>query len=356
MSGDRSGPASSPGGRPLSPGGRAAASSPVARPGPAGAAERRFRLVVLGDVMIEARADLPGVRFADVAADRLAYAPARAVVAGTAVNMARCAAGYFRRVAVLGKIGDDAFTPVIRRELRRIGVRDLLCVEPGAANGVAVMLREGAEPPAHGRSGPDGRGADGRRGVRLLVVDDHGPGRRLTESEVHRAAPAIRRADALFADGYALLAPVSRAALRAAVRIAREAGTLVAFDLVPHDVDRRLPAAEAVPVLEAADVVISEVPTLARLLGLPVPCDAAGVHDMLPVLDRAVQGRPLWLLRHGPSSLEDVVAYRREHVLLEYPTGYGPGVRRTGFGDRLAAAELYWWLSLRSGGGAPGRR
>ncbi|GLZ10915.1 hypothetical protein Acsp04_11500 [Actinomadura sp. NBRC 104425] len=355
MTGDCSGAAPSPGGRAVSPGGRAAASSPVAWPGLDGAAERRFRLVVLGDVMIEARADLPGVRFADVAADRLAYAPARAVVAGTAVNMARCAAGYFRRVAVLGKIGDDAFTPVIRRELRRMGVRDLLCVEPGAANGVAVMLRDGAEPPARGRG--DGRGGpDGRRGVRLLVVDDHGPGRRLTESEVHRAAPAIRRADALFADGYALLAPVSRAALRAAVRIAREAGTLVAFDLVPHDVDRRLPAAEAVPVLEAADVVITEVPTLARLLGLPVPCDASGVRDMLPVLDRMVGGRPLWLLRHGPSSLEDVVAYRREHVLVEYPTGYGPGVRRTGFGDRLAAGELYWWLSLRSSGGVPGRR
>ncbi|MFC7733566.1 PfkB family carbohydrate kinase [Actinomadura keratinilytica] len=164
MSGDRSGPASSPGGRPLSPGGRAAASSPVARPGPAGAAERRFRLVVLGDVMIEARADLPGVRFADVAADRLAYAPARAVVAGTAVNMARCAAGYFRRVAVLGKIGDDAFTPVIRRELRRIGVRDLLCVEPGAANGVAVMLREGPSRPRTAGAGRTGGARTGGAG------------------------------------------------------------------------------------------------------------------------------------------------------------------------------------------------
>ncbi|GAA4101599.1 hypothetical protein [Actinomadura miaoliensis] len=381
MTGDGTGAASSPGGR-------AAASAPVLWPGLDGAAQRRFRLVVLGDVMIEARADLPGVRFADVAADRLAYAPARAVVAGTAVNMARCATGYFRRVAVLGKIGDDAFTPVIRRELRRMGVRDLLCVEPGAPNGVAMMLRDGAahpdavppadgreaagdgpagraadwraEPPGDnredGRGGPTGQGADGRRGVRLLVVDDQGPGRRLTESEVRRAGRAIRHADALFADGYALLAPVSRAALRAAVQVAREAGTLVAFDLVPHDIDRRLPAAEAMPVLEAADVVITEVPTLARLLGLPVPCDAAGVREMLPALDRTVRGRPLWLLRHGPSALEDVVAYRREHVLMEYPSGYGPRVRRTGFGDRLAAGELYWWLSLRSSGGAPGSR
>lgn len=357
MTGPGAGVASSPG-SPDPPDGAAAVHPPVRWPGLDGAAERRFRLVVLGDVMIEARADLPGVRFTDLAADRLAYAPARAVVAGTAMNMARCATGYFRRVALLAKIGDDAFTPVIRRELRRMGVRDLLCVEPGAANGVSVMLRDGTgRPDAVGveGGGPVGRDALGP-GVRLLVVDDQGPGRRLTEDDVRRAAPAIRRADVLFADGYSLLAPASRGALRAALDVARRGGTLVAFDLVPHDIDRRLPAAEAAPVLGSVDVVITEVPTLARLLGLPVPSTPAEVREMLPALDRRVGGRPLWLLRHGPTSLEDVVAYRRGQVLVEYASGYGPGVRRTGFGDRLAAGELYWWLSSRCGERLPGIR
>ncbi|MGH3240494.1 MAG: hypothetical protein ACRDNL_08940, partial [Spirillospora sp.] len=118
--------------------------SPAEWPGLDGADERRFALFVLGDVGIEVRATLPDVRFAEVDADRLTYAPARAMVAGTAVNMARAATRYFHRVGVLGKVGDDDFTPVIRRELRRIGADDHLRVEPGVPNGVSVMLRDHA--------------------------------------------------------------------------------------------------------------------------------------------------------------------------------------------------------------------
>ncbi|MQY09798.1 PfkB family carbohydrate kinase [Actinomadura macrotermitis] len=304
--------------------------SPVRRPGLDGAAVRRFGLLVLGDVRIEVRAELPGVRFTELTGDRLAYAPARVLVAGTAVNLARRATGYFRRTAVLGKIGDDDFSPVIRRELRRLGVADLLCAEPGAANAVSVMLRD--------RPGADGPGR------RLLVAGEHAPSRRLSAADVRRAADGIRRADVLFLDGYGLLSPVSREALLTAAGIARGAGTAVAFDVVPHDVDARLTAAALRPVLELADVVISEAPTLARMLGLGGARECA----LPPALDALVPGRPLWLLRCGPTSLERVLAHRRGDAPLEYATGFGPGVERAGFGDRLAAAELYWWLSAHA--------
>lgn len=309
--------------------------SPVEWPGLDGADERRFSMLVIGDAGIEVRASLPDVRFADVRADRLCYAPARAVVAGTAVNLARCAAARFRRVGVLAKIGDDDYTAVIRRELRQIGAVDHLRVEAGAPNGVSVMLRD--------------RPRGGGPGVRLLVVQEEPPGRRLTAAEVAAAADAIAGADVLVADGYSVLSPVSRAALEEAARIAGAAGTRVAFDLVPHDVDARLPASDMLPVLARADLVFSEAPTLARLLGRPAPSGAGAVRGLLPVLDREVPGRPLWLLRFGPTSLEGVLAYQRGRLLMEYATGYGAGVRRAGFGDRLAACELYWWLS---GGGS----
>ncbi|WP_131736766.1 PfkB family carbohydrate kinase [Actinomadura roseirufa] len=309
------------------------ARSPVRWPGLDGAARRRFALFVIGDVRIEVRASLPDVRFGDLAADRLCYAPARALVAGTAVNLARYARGYFARVSVLGRVGDDEYTPIIRRELRRLGVRDRLRVERDAANGVTIMLRD--------------RPRGGRPGVRLLVAEEEAPARRLAESDVRAAATGIRRADVLFMDGYALLSPVSRAALHAAARVAREAGTLVAFDLVPHDIDARLPAIDVLPLLSVADVVIAEAPTLARLLGHPVPVGSGEVRALLPALDRTVPGRPLWLLRFGATALEHVLAHQRERLLLEYPSGYGADVERTGFGDRLASGELYWWLSAR---------
>lgn len=305
--------------------------SPVEWPGLGGADERRFGLLIIGDVGIEVRASLPDVRFTELDSDRLSYAPARAMVAGTAVNLARCATRYFRRVGVLGKVGDDDFTPVIRGELRRIGVEDHLRVEAGGANGVAVMLRD--------------RPCGGGPGARLLVVRDDPPGRRLAEPEVRAASAGIAGADVLSTDGYALLSPVSRAALHAAARTARDAGTRVAFDLVPHDIDARLPAGAVLPMLALSDLVVSEAPTLARLLGRPAPFSGRQVRGLLPELDRAVPGRPLWLLRFGATSLERVLAYRRDELLLEYPTGYGEGVERAGFGDRLTVCELYWWLS-----------
>ncbi|NKZ04127.1 PfkB family carbohydrate kinase [Actinomadura latina] len=300
-------------------------------PGLDGATERRFTMFVVGDAGIEVRASLPDVRFAELGADRLSYAPARAVVAGTAVNLARCAARRFRRVGVLAKIGDDDYTPVIRRELRRIGADDHLHVEAGVPNGVSVMLRD--------------RPCGGGPGVRLLVVHDEPPGRRLTAAEVAAESAAIAAADVLVADGYSVLSPVSRAALEEAARIAGAAGTRVAFDLVPHDIDARLPASDVLPLLARAGLVFSEAPTVARLLGRPAPAGGDEVRAMLPVLDRAVPGRPLWLLRFGPTSLERVLAYQRGRPLMEYPTGYGGDVRRAGFGDRLASCELYWWLS-----------
>ncbi|MBO2452787.1 hypothetical protein J4573_37245 [Actinomadura barringtoniae] len=307
------------------------ASSPVRWPGLDGA-DRRFSLVVMGDVFIEVRAELPGTRFAAVTEDRLVYAATRATVAGTGVNLARTATRYFRRTALLAKVGDDDYTAVIRRELRRLRVRDLLRVEHHSTNGVAVMLRD---------QSPE-------RGVRLLVAGRDGPNRHLGETDVQGAASEIRRADVLFMDGYSLLAPDSRAALRAAARVAREAGTLVAFDLVPHDIDARLPATDVVPILELADVIITEAPSVARLLGRPEPVGSGEVRALLPALDRAVAGRPLWLLRFGATSLERVLAHQSERVRLEYPSGYGSGIERAGYGDRLAACELYWWLSALS--------
>ncbi|NDU72641.1 hypothetical protein GWI34_08375 [Actinomadura sp. DSM 109109] len=308
--------------------------SPVQWPGLDGAAERRFALFVIGDAGVEVRASLPDVSFAEIGADRLCYAPARVMAAGTAVNLARSAVRYFRRVGVLAKVGDDDYTGAIRRELRRIGAADRLVVEPGVPNGVSVMLRD-----------RDRTRDGGGPGVRLLVVQDEPPARRLSAADVRAAAAGIEAADALAVDGYSLLAPGSREALREAVRTARAAGTRVAFDVVPHDIDARLPASRVLPDLEGADLVVSEAPTLARLLGLPPPRGVREPRDLLPVLDRAVPGDRLWLLRFGPTSLERVLAHRRGRPPLVYSTGYAAGDRRAGYGDLLISCELYWWLS-----------
>jgi sugar/nucleoside kinase (ribokinase family) len=279
----------------------------------ASAPEPRFSLTVLGEVRIEMRAHSPAP-FTSLSADRLVYAPVRPLVAGTAVNLARHASDFFKSVSVLGRIGDDAFTPVIQDRLRDLGVTDLLQVDPDCANGCSIMLWDPS--------------------VRLLVAGDPAP--RVTPSDVRAAREAIASSDLLFADGYALLDATSRAALLEAVQIARSTGTRVAFDLVPHDLPARIGPESLIPVLACADVVITEMTTVSGLLGKPA--------ELLPALDRLVAHAPLWLLRHP--GMDRTLAYQRGEIHLEYPTENGTG-EEAGFGDRLAAGELYWWLSQR---------
>jgi hypothetical protein len=44
--------------------------------------------------------------------------------------------------------------------------------------------------------------------------------------------------------------------------------------------------------------------------------------------------------------MDRTLAYQRGELHVEYPTVNGTG-EQAGFGDRLAASELYWWLSQR---------
>jgi sugar/nucleoside kinase (ribokinase family) len=295
----------------------------------------QFSLAIIGDVRIEFRAQLRDRRFVDLTENHLSYTEAQGLVAGTAINMARCSVGCFRTVTVIGKIGNDAFTPVIQRSLHQLGVHDLLTVETGVANGFTMMLHDHA---AHERGS-----------IRLLVASEATPSRLLSAVDVRRHTAVIEEVDVLFVDGYALLSPTSGAALRTAARIARSAGTLVAFDLVPHDIDARLPLAEILPALMDADVIISEASSMARLIGHQPVRDLAAVPALLAALDLIHEGRPLWLLRCGANNLEHAVAYRRNDLLLEYPTGYGADGELVGYGDRLAVSELCWWLSRVSG-------
>lgn len=276
--------------------------------------EPRYTVIVLGEVRIEQRARIT-TPFAAIDADLLTYAAVEPLVAGTAVNFARHARRHFASIAVAGRIGDDAFTPVIRSDLRELGVTDLLRAEPGQPNGCSVMVRDPS--------------------VRLLIAGESAP--HFTVEDVRAAEDAIASSDLLFADGYALLSPDSRQALLEAFGIARSHGTQIAFDLVPHDLPERLSIEEVRPALEAADVIISESHTIAGLLRVPEPSPES--------LDASLPHDPLWLIRHGETSLENTTAYQRDRLNISYATGYGPAVDRIGFGDRLAASELYWWLS-----------
>ncbi len=91
----------------------------------------RYDLVCIGDVMLDVLvpASRPGERL---------HAPIARTAGGSAVNAALAAAAAGARVALVGRIGDDAVGASIEHELRAAGIEALLTVDSATPTGMVV--------------------------------------------------------------------------------------------------------------------------------------------------------------------------------------------------------------------------
>lgn len=67
-----------------------------------------FEVTVIGDLRVDVRADLPVLRFTDLAADAHAVTSVTSDVGGTAINFARAATAHFAKVHLIGTMGEDS--------------------------------------------------------------------------------------------------------------------------------------------------------------------------------------------------------------------------------------------------------
>jgi sugar/nucleoside kinase (ribokinase family) len=251
------------------------------------------------------------------------------------MSFARAAAAHFEQVRVLAAIGNDEWNPAIWEAAHRLGVEAFFEEQPDMPNGLVVIVRDA---PTH----------EHPSGVRLLLAQQPSPYDRLDTGVVARWAGLIASSDAVVVDGYALLHERSAAAVALATDLAVRAGVPVCFDLVPHRIDERVPAREIWPLLRRASMRIAEAPTLARLQGLPPPPHACAGYaaDLVSRLeDDATDLRHTWFVRFGVGMMEETVAIGTWHQSAYYHTGYAREADGSGFGYRVAAAELKWWLA-----------
>lgn len=298
---------------------------------------RRYDVVVLGDVRIDIRAALRRNRFADIDTDTHEQVPIEVSVGGTAMGFARPAVRHVERVTLLGAVGRDSWTTLIRQACAEPGLVDRL-IETARPNGSVVMLRDR----------PTG---DAPEGVRLLVAQSPAPYDDLDPAVVRAAAADIESGSALVVDGYALLSASSAAAVEVATALAADARVPIGFDIVPHRIDERLTLTELMPLLERSSLVWVEADTLARLLR-PAAREAATVRTaaeataLVESLPESLAGRHrTWFVRFGLGNMEETVAIAPGHHRMYYRTGYAQAAVTTGFGYVAAAAELKWWLT-----------
>ncbi len=183
------------------------------------------RIVVLGDLNLDVRAELPAA-FPWGGEQRTTV---EAVPGGSAGNFARTAAREGAAVVFIGCVGDDLAGDLLVRSLETLGVE--ACVKRAALpTGTIVSLWTGAE-----RTILCSRGANDGLDA-LWITED-----------------PFRGADHLHLSGYSFLSPSQRAAARRAIAIARSRGMTISVDPPPANLVREFGVAAFLEELEAVD-------------------------------------------------------------------------------------------------------
>lgn len=136
-----------------------------------------------------------------------ALGPATEASGGSAANTAACLASLGTPCRFVGKVASDTLGGVFAHDLRAAGVRFDCPAAGGGSTGRSLVLVT-----------PDGE---------RTMCTDLGVGATLSPSEV--PAEAVRSAQVLYVEGYLYGKQPTGAAVDAAVSLARQAGTLVAF-------------------------------------------------------------------------------------------------------------------------------
>jgi sugar/nucleoside kinase (ribokinase family) len=287
-------------------------------------------LTLMGDLNVEFSTTLE-TTFSALDRDCLTYRAIKTSVGGTAANLAVAAKKFFSEVNVIGRLGEDALGEQIRRLFTDKHVSLLCSPLPGRTTGVSLYIRDAAPIHSHG--------------IRLLMID-RGANPLIDITEIERNRAAISSSNALFVDGYCFVNEPRRSAADLALDIARDAGVLVAFDLVPHDAYRVFTLEEVSHWLKKAAMIITEVRTIRRVVGLEsddVVTDLEVVEETRRVL-KDMFGEKFFNLRFGDGNIDRSMLCR---------PGRGPELRWNhyvntdeprGFGDRLSAAELAEYL------------
>ncbi|HEY7487929.1 MAG TPA: PfkB family carbohydrate kinase [Streptosporangiaceae bacterium] len=288
---------------------------------------KRYSVTIIGDIRIEFRTRLAERPFRRLGPNYLEFAPIETVIAGTAINFGRQATRYFRDIHIISRIGEDEFHNLINAALEDAAATSTLATTENQRNGVTLLIRDS-------------------EGCRVIVSGTPTPIAQLSAADVKAAQEHIATAHVLFTDGYLLLNPVSHRAVLQAAEIARAHSVLFCLDLVPHDMQRYMRLRDLRPAIDSTDIVMGSARTLAELVDLPAPYPYP--IDLLPELARrleSIAGRTIWFLRLGDRDMEEVGACKDGAVYSHYYTGYAKYRAIAGFGDRVAALELYDLLS-----------
>lgn len=285
----------------------------------------RYHVAVVGDLNLDVVVRLPEHTLLDPTENVFLQTPMTVRPAGTAASFALAAVSFFERVYLFGRVGDDEIAAAILKELGHPAITLHVARDHAKPSRIVLIMREGSA---------------GTKGRRVMVAREDVANSRLTDEDLSGLHDGRVSADVLLLDGYSYLAEPARSSVsRAASRVASEGGR-VAFDIVPHDLYAYWTLDELLAMIEPAFILVAEVFTLQRFLGLPgEACTDDDVRRLVPQL-RESFGSCTLMLRYGVGRIDRSLVVWRDGSTRLRGTGYTDIADPAGFGDRLTAAEL----------------
>lgn len=255
---------------------------------------------------------------------------------GTGLNFSAFAAAAGYSPLMLGKVGSDSAGEAITNWLSARGVGMPRWWRDDGPTGKAIIIRDSA-------------------GVRFVVNNIANANHVLSVEDVTDNALALAYCRVLYVSGYCIndpQVPRYEAALHAMAQAGSGAGSAtVVFDVVPHRIYERLSFEKFLDCTKHVDILISEVGTMRRFLGLGSPSETVDEAVARETAERLSRFYPRAVLRYGPSGCDfEILIDAARQSLLHHATDHYEVTDKRGFGDRLALVALQSFFDVLPAG------
>lgn len=233
-------------------------------------------------------------------------------------------AGY--SCLMLGKTGIDSAGVSVTQWLKKQRIEIPLNWSSNLPTGKALIMRDSAD-------------------IRLLINNKNNANNELSTVDIDAAQKSISDCRVLYISGYCIKdseAMRYQATLQAmaTAKVALNAPTIV-FDVVPHRIYEKISFEQFRGCTRDVDILISEVATMRRFLGLGNKLEKIDVAMAITTVEVLSAYYPRLILRFGQSGCDDeILSDKQTCRILHRETGHNDATDKRGFGDKLTLCAL----------------
>ncbi|MBK9927339.1 MAG: carbohydrate kinase family protein [Anaerolineales bacterium] len=234
--------------------------------------------------------------------------------------------GY--RPLLLSKVGRDTAGHFITDWLNTNNISMPQNWTADSPTGKAIIMRDNAD-------------------IRLLINNKQNANQLLSLDDIEEHKTDITSCQVLYISGYCIsdiTTPRFQATLRA-MEYAKQANTpnspVIVFDVVPHRIYEKMTFDEFLSYTKNVDILISEVATMRRFLGLGSKSETIDYQMAEETLTKTATYYDRIILRFGPTGCDEQVLWDKHTNSHTYnETGHKSTTDKRGFGDILTIRSL----------------